>query len=136
MVSRFLVDSSIWVAHLRGSAHISEPLIELVDRGDVVTCEPIVMELLAGAKAETVDRLERMLDALPQVDIDSHLDFRVAAQLMRRARGRGNAIRSSIDALIGAIALRIGDVTILHDDIDFERIATIAPVSVERWSSA
>lgn len=136
MVSRFLVDSSIWVAHLRGNAQISEPLIDLVDRGDVVTCEPIVMELLAGAKAETVDRLERMMDALPQIDVDPHLDFRVAAQLMRRSRGKGNTIRSSVDALIGAIALRVGDVTIVHDDVDFERIAAIAPVGVERWSLA
>lgn len=136
MVSRFLVDSSIWVAHLRGNAQISEPLIDLVDRGDVVTCEPIVMELLAGAKAETVDRLERMMDALPQIDVDPHLDFRVAAQLMRRSRGKENTIRSSVDALIGAIALRVGDVTIVHDDVDFERIAAIAPVGVERWSLA
>lgn len=131
---RYLVDTSIWVAHLRGDEAVSTRLVPLVDAGHVVTCEPIVMELLAGAKPGTVERLERMLDSMPSLSVEPHLDFRVAARLLRQARASGVTIRSSVDALIAAIALRTDDVTVVHNDVDYVRIRELVPLPVARWA--
>jgi predicted nucleic acid-binding protein len=52
------------------------------------------------------------------------LDFRAAAEIHRAVRRTGRTIRSSVDCLIAAIALR-HDVELLHKDVDFEVIAEV-----------
>lgn len=125
-----LVDTSAWVEFLRGTDDpVVERLTSLIEGGaELVTTEPIAMELLAGA---TTPRLERtvgaLVDGLPIVPVDAHLDYRAAARLHVVSRANGHPIRSLIDCLIAAVAIR-RDAQVLHRDRDFGFIAQISPL--------
>lgn len=128
-----LPDTSVWVRHLRGDGAVTEKITILAARHSVFTCEPIAMELLEGARPRDMREVEALVDAFPQLGVDPHLDFRNAAGIVRAVRARGHTVRSSMDALIAAIALRHPEVTLVHDDVGFERIAEVAPLRHERW---
>jgi predicted nucleic acid-binding protein len=100
---------------------------------EVVTAPPIVQEVLQGfddARAFAVAR-DAML-ALPA--IEAPLDvarFIEAAEIYRSARRLGITLRSSVDCLIAACAIRHG-VGVLHVDRDFDAIARVAPLVSRR----
>ena len=117
-----LVDTSAWVEFLRDTG---SPVCARVDDllgDDLATCEPVRMEVLAGARDEShLDDLRRLLartstvPTLPQ-------DYDAAAALFRTCRRRGETVRRLIDCLIAAIAIRAG-IAILHVDADFDVLA-------------
>ncbi|MEB3062643.1 PIN domain-containing protein [[Mycobacterium] zoologicum] len=73
----------------------------------VVTCEPVAMEILAGATTDTrYGRLERLVNGLQSLAVEPARDFRSAADIFRAARRSGRTVRSINDCLIAAIALR------------------------------
>jgi len=53
--------------------------------------------------------------------------FEEAAQLYRLARRQGITVRSSVDCLIAATALR-HDLAVLHHDRDFPLLARVSPL--------
>jgi predicted nucleic acid-binding protein len=57
--------------------------------------------------------------------------FEEAVALYRAARRRGLSVRSSVDCLIAACALR-HDLTVLHRDRDFALLARVAPLKQRR----
>lgn len=93
-----LVDTSIWIALFREKNPLS--IEELVPFDQVVTCLPVIQEVLQGF------RLER-----------AH----------RTGRRRGLTIRSSVDCLIAVCALR-HDMPVLHSDRDCELLAEVSPL--------
>lgn len=94
---------------------------ELLD-GEIVTCDPIRMEVLAGARDEShLNDLRRLLARASVVHVLSG-DYEDAAALYRSCRLRGETVRRLIDCLIGAIAIR-ADVPVLQADSDFEVLA-------------
>lgn len=123
-----LVDTSVWVDFLRGSeSRATQHLRALVrDPLDAIAmCEPVAMELLAGVTREVdVRRIEEIVDGLPTIDVDPMVDFRAAAAVYREVRRSGSTVRSQVDCLIAAVALRTG-ATLLHQDRDYEVIAPI-----------
>ena len=84
------------------------------------------MEVLQGAHAAAVGKVERIFDGLVMLDVDPQVDFHQAAHLYRAVRESGQTVRSSIDTLIAAVALR-RNATVVHKDTDFERIAAVVP---------
>lgn len=96
-------------------------------------CEPVAMELLAGSTARQVTAIDALVNSIPAVDIDANVDFRSAAGIRRATRAQGHTVGSMIDCLIAAIALRHDDVVVVHDDVDFERIAEATGLRHERW---
>lgn len=125
-----LVDTSTWVDHLRGTdSAVTRELSGLIENGEeLATTEPIIMELLAGADTpQRVDALERLTNGLPLLGIDPRLDFRQAAAIYLAVRRQGKTVRSLVDCLIAAIALR-SDVPILHKDSDYTAIAGCLPL--------
>jgi len=58
-------------------------------------------------------------------------DVVLEAGLYRAARNRGLTVRSSVDCLIAACALR-HDLDVLHRDRDFEAIAHVSPLRTRR----
>ncbi|MCX6423935.1 MAG: hypothetical protein NTV96_05105, partial [Actinobacteria bacterium] len=63
---RFLVDTSLWVSYLRESdPQIANRMEGALADATLMTAEPIVMELLAGAAAHQVGALEYLLDGVP-----------------------------------------------------------------------
>jgi len=123
-----LADTSVWIDHLRRAgtvAHLELRRLIEADTDLLRMSEPIIMELLSGPTDEfTVRRLERDLGALPLLPLDPRVDFREAAAIFRAVRRSGRTVRSSVDCLIAAIALRSGS-TLLHKDADFETIAAV-----------
>lgn len=120
-----LVDTSVWVEVFRKPAGFR--LDSAVDFDDVVTCLPVIQEVLQGfrdARAFSVAR-ESML-ALPIVESPLGVDVVVeAANLYRQARRTGLTVRSSVDCLIAACAIR-NALTVLHRDRDFAALAQVS----------
>src|SRR4051794_9441754 len=120
-----LVDTSAWVDFLRGADTPARVAVrELIARhfDELVLCEPIVMELTAGASdPAALDRIGQLVDGLPSLNVEPLLDFRAAAALHRLARSNGETVRSIVDCLIAAVALRHG-VTLVHKDRYFEAL--------------
>ncbi|MSX64430.1 MAG: PIN domain-containing protein [Actinobacteria bacterium] len=134
-VTRFLVDTSLWVSYLRESdPQIANRMEGALADATLMTAEPIVMELLAGAAAHQVGALEYLLDGVPGLPIDPSVDFRSAAAIYRSARSSGRTIRSQVDCLIAVIAMQATDVVLIHNDLDYEIIASVAPLRQERWA--
>lgn len=136
MTDARLLDSSIWIQHMRGYEPTVQRVHDLTVTGLLRICEPVVMELLAGVFGSADRRVVALVRQAVSLPFDPDLDFRVAADLMRRVRASGHTLRSPVDALIAAVALRHPDVVLVHDDVDFERIAAVAPLRQERWTRA
>ncbi|MFL6090691.1 MAG: PIN domain nuclease [Aeromicrobium sp.] len=128
-----LIDTSAWVEYLRRTGSVAatgvhDVLAEHVQ--DIVMCEPIAMELLAGATDELRHaRIEQLVNGLPTLSMDDALDFRQAAALFRTARRSGRTVRKLLDCVIANVALR-HDAELWHRDADFDVIASIAPLRV------
>ena len=117
-----LVDTSAWVEFLRDTGRpVCTRVDELLD-GEIATCDPIRMEVLAGARDEShLNDLRRLLARASVIGVVSG-DYEDAAALYRTCRRRGETVRKLIDCLIGAVAIRAG-VPVLHADSDFEVLA-------------
>ena len=124
-----LVDTSVWIEVLRRGDGLD--LETLIDFDDVVTCPPIVQEVLQGIRDPAAHALvrEAML-ALPTVESPMPLDvYLEAAELFRAARRGGFTVRSSVDCVIAACAAR-HSLAVLHRDRDFEALAKVAAIEV------
>ena len=120
-----LVDSSIWIEVFRRRKPLD--LEALVPLDDVATCLPVIQELLQGFRDEAAYRVAR--DSLFDLTVlDNPIDAALieeAVALCRAARRQGLTVRSSVDCLIAATALR-HDVEVLHRDRDFTALAKIS----------
>lgn len=117
-----LIDTSAWIEFLRGTA---SPICDEVDRllaVEIAICDPIRMEVLAGARDEAHLRQLRGLLARATVLPTGPADYEAAAALYRVCRRRGETVRRLIDCLIAAIAVR-EDVPLLHADSGFDVLA-------------
>jgi predicted nucleic acid-binding protein len=124
-----LVDTSVWVEFFRRPSRIDLPTV--VDLDEVVTCLPVLQEVLQGFREEAAFALARdAMLALPMVETPLRQEvFEDAVGLYRRARAAGLTVRSSVDCLIAACALRHG-LTVLHRDRDFGFLARVSPLRV------
>ncbi len=122
-----LVDTSVWIEVFRRRRPLD--LEALVPFDDVVTCLPIVQEVLQGFADERAYRVAReAMLALPIVESPLSADvFMEAAGLYRTARRLGHTVGSSVDCVIAACALR-HDLTVLHRDRDFTALARVSPL--------
>jgi predicted nucleic acid-binding protein len=126
-----LVDTSVWIEIFRRPARLR--LDDVVEFDEIVTCLPVVEEVLQGFGDERAFAVARdAMHALPIVE--SPLRASVideAVDLYRRARRAGVTIRSGVDCLIAACAIR-HDLTVLHHDRDFDKLGRIAPLASRR----
>ena len=125
-----LVDTSVWIACFRRSDPLDlESILEL---DEWVTCLPVIQEVLQGFDDQRAFRIAReALFALPIVESPlTAATFEQAIDLYRSARRAGFTIRSSVDCLIAACALR-NSLTIAHRDRDFGSLARIAALDVK-----
>jgi len=121
-----VVDSSVWIAQLRGQA--TAPLLRLralvaEDDDQVLIGDLILLEVLQGARDDAhAARIERALRAFA---IAPMLDPTIAVQAARNyrlLRARGITVRKTIDMIIGTFCL-LGGHALLHDDRDFDPMA-------------
>jgi hypothetical protein len=120
-----LVDTSAWIEVFRKQRSLD--LTAHVPFDEVVTCLLIVQEVLQGFREEAAYRIAReAMLALPMVESPLRVEVvEDAVQLFRAARRRGFTVRSSVDCLIAACALR-HDLEVLHRDRDFPKIARVS----------
>jgi predicted nucleic acid-binding protein len=92
----------------------------------------VIQEVLQGFREERSYRAAReAMLALPIIESPMvETLFLEAASLYRSARRQGLTVRSSVDCLIAACALR-HNVAVLQNDRDYELISEIAPLKVQ-----
>ena len=122
-----LADTSVWIGLLNGRiAPVPAKVL-----GDLVTCGPVVQEVLQGLREAregrgfraAFDSVPRLSDPLPESL------FRAAAEIYSQGRRQAITIRSSVDCLIAAIAIEHG-VPVWHRDRDFDAIAKFTALQV------
>lgn len=116
-----LIDTSAWIEFLRDTA---SPVCRRVDAllaEDIAVCDPVRMEVLAGARDDGHLRNLRRLLARASSLQTATTDFEQAAALYRTCRRGGETVRTLIDCLIAAVAIR-ADVPVLHADGDFDAL--------------
>ena len=125
-----LADTSAWVEFLKGTGSgEARRMREAIAEREVVVIDPILLEVMAGARHDDVARTQRLLEAQHLEPLAPRLDWLDGATIYRELRQRGVTVRSPIDALIAAVAIRL-DVGVLHRDRDFEAIARHTPLRV------
>ena len=121
-----LVDTSAWIEVFRRPARVR--LDQIVDDRDrIVTCLPVIQEVLQGFADERAYRIAHSaMYSFPCVDSPlSAAVVDMAVDLYRRARRAGVTVRSSVDCLIAASASR-HHLTVVHRDRDFAALAGLA----------
>ena len=115
-----LVDSSVWIARLRGeTTPATAKLAAAVMREPLLVGDLILLEVLQGARDEAhASRIERDLRQFAVVALlDAELAIR-SARNYRRLRSKGATIRKTADLVIGTFCIERGH-RLLHDDRDF-----------------
>jgi predicted nucleic acid-binding protein len=115
-----LVDSSVWIAHLRGRPTPAVAKLEAaVGREPILVGDLILLEVLQGARDEDhaalIERGLRQFVLTPLLDVD--LAPR-AARNYRRLRGLGVTIRKTADIIIATFCIE-RSCALLHEDRDF-----------------
>jgi predicted nucleic acid-binding protein len=118
-----VVDSSVWIANLRGIDNVAaQKLRALTDNDDdqILVGDLIMLEVLQGARDEVhAGRIERLLRQFPVTAmLDEAIALR-AARNYRRLRAQGITVRKTIGVIIGTFCIA-GRHSLLHDDKDFE----------------
>jgi len=129
-----LADTSAWVEYDRatGSA-VDLRLSELIATdGPVAVTEPVIMEVLAGARSDAREAdLRRLLLRFHLYRFDAVTDFEGAARIYRRCRQAGITPRGLVDCMIAAVARR-HQATLLTRDADLNRVARVIGIELDQ----
>ncbi|MGQ0744388.1 MAG: type II toxin-antitoxin system VapC family toxin [Acidimicrobiales bacterium] len=128
-----LVDTSAWVEFDRATgSRVDRRLAHLIaTTDDVAVTEPVIMEVLAGARSDRREEdLRRLLDRFALLRLDPVVHFTAAASTYRQCRRAGVTPRGLIDCLVAAVALSSG-VAVLAHDRDLAHLAGIVGLPLD-----
>jgi len=128
-----LADTSAWVEFDRATgSEVDRRLTDLIAHGGpLAVTEPVVMEVLSGARSDARENdLRRLLLRFELAAVDPTTDFEAATRIYRRCRRTGVTPRDLIDCLIAAVAWRRG-ATLLAQDVDLHRVAEVIGVATD-----
>jgi len=131
-----LADTSAWVEYDRATGSpVDRRLTALIAAGGpVAVTEPVIMEVLAGARSDQRESdLRRLLLRFELLSFEVVADFDGAVRLYRRCRRAGVTPRGMVDCMIAAVALRRG-ATLLSYDADMDRLAGAAGIALDEAS--
>ena len=121
----YLVDTSAWILHF--SKNSGFDLRSICDPEHRVLCLPVYQEILQGIRDEGA--FQTMRTTLQSAFfVETPLSVTVvdeAVGLYRSARRQGLTIRSSVDCLIAACAIR-HQLVVLHHDRDYPALAKVS----------
>jgi predicted nucleic acid-binding protein len=129
-----LADTSAWVEYDRATGSPADQrLTELISaEGPVAVTEPVIMEVLAGARSDAREAdLRRLLLRFRLCPFDPAADFDSAERIYRRCRQAGITPRGLIDCMIAAVAWR-HHATLLTCDADLLHIARVAGIELDQ----
>ena len=137
-MTKYLFDSSVLIALSRGkSPQLHKRVRAAITSGaQFLLCEPVAMEYIAGFPIARIAEQNRYLNSFALLSLDPHRDFRAAGSMFATLRDKGVTVRGTMDCLIAVIAMAAEDVTLIHDDRDFELMSRHVPLRQERWSAA
>ena len=131
-----LADTSAWIEYDRatGSA-VDLRLAELIEAdGPVAVTEPVIMEVLAGARSDARETdLRRLLQRFHLCQFDPAADFDGAAHIYRRCRQAGITPRGLVDCMIAAVAHR-HRAALLARDTDLNHVARVIGIDMDQAS--
>ena len=133
-----LADTSAWVEYDRATGSATDRrLSELIEaEGPVAVTEPVIMEVLAGARSDAREAdLRRLLLRFHPHHFDPVADFDGAMRIYRRCRKAGVTPRGLIDCMIASVAWR-ERAAILARDVDLERVARVVGIDLDLPSHA
>jgi predicted nucleic acid-binding protein len=138
-MTRVLVDSSVWIDHLRGVGSretlVSRRMLQGLDLRtaspaeaaappELVVGDLILLEVLRGIDDDRQQaRVRRILLAFDQARLSSTSTALAAVDHDHKLRSLGVTVRKAIDCLIAAWCIGEG-VPLLHADRDFAPFAT------------
>ncbi|HXM57102.1 MAG TPA: PIN domain nuclease [Candidatus Dormibacteraeota bacterium] len=128
-----LADTSAWVEYDRATGSpVDRRLTELIATdGPVAVTEPVVMEVLAGARTdERQAKLRRLLLRFTLLTFDAVADFDGAVRIYRRCRRAGVTPRGLVDCMIAAVAWR-RRASLLACDADMARVAEVMRIDLD-----
>lgn len=128
-----LVDTSAWVEFDRATGSpADERLTALIaDDARIAVTEPVIMEVVAGARDVARERdLRRLMLRFELVRFDAAVDFDAASRIYRMCRRNGVTPRGMIDCMIASVAHRTG-ATLLTADGDFDRVGRIMGIPID-----
>ena len=126
-----LIDSSAWIEFLRDTGSPICQRVDLLLDTEVATCEPVRLEILAGARDEQQLSELRGLLARATLVMTEPIDYEEASAIYRACRRNGDTPRKLLDCLIAAIAIR-SNLSVLHADSDFDAIARSTGLRTEK----
>ena len=131
-----LADTSAWVEYDRATGSpVDRRLTALIAvGGPVAVTEPVVMEVLAGARCDQRESdLRRLLLRFELLRFDVVADFDGAVRLYRHCRHAGVTPRGMVACMIAAVALRSGAILLSHD-ADMDRLAGVTGMAMDEAS--
>jgi predicted nucleic acid-binding protein len=131
-----LADTSAWVEYDRATGSpVDQRLSALIHAdGPVAVTEPVMMEVLSGARTDRHEvALRRLLLRFDLLRFDVAADFDAGVRIYRRCHGTGVTPRGLVDCLIASVAWRHG-ATLLENDVDLARIADVVGIALDEAS--
>ena len=128
-----LVDTSAWVEFDRATrSSVDARLTALIADGDeIAVTEPVIMEVLAGARNDRREGdLRRLMQRFELLRFDPAIDFDAAARIYRTCRRVGITPRGMVDCLIASVALRHRAI-LLAADVDLDRVGKTVGVALD-----
>ena len=126
-----LVDTSVWIDYFNGVENKqTESLDRILSEQSVLIGDIILTEILQGFNSDKEFRLAKQaLDPLDCVHLGGKSLAMKAASNFRFLRSKGVTIRKTVDMLIGSWCIE-HEVELLHNDKNFNRIATQLPLQI------
>jgi len=130
-----LADTSAWVEYDRATASsVDLRLTGLIEAdGPIAVTQPIIMEVLAGARSDRESDMRRLLLRFELLSFDIVADFDGAVRIYRRCRSAGVTPRGMIDCMIASVAWR-HRAAVLALDADLSRIAEVIGLDLDEAS--
>jgi len=128
-----LVDTSAWVEYDRATgSSVDRRLAELITDSDrVAVTEPVIMEVIAGARSrQRASELRRLLRRCALLRFDAAVDFDAASHIYLACRSVGVTPRGMIDCMIASVAHR-HRATLLALDADLARVASVVGIEMD-----
>lgn len=133
-----LADTSAWVEFDRATdSPVDRRLTQLIaEEAQVAVTEPVIMEVVAGARSDRREQdLRRLLARFDLLRFDPVVDFDAASRIYRTCRRSGVTPRGMVDCLIASVVRR-HEATLLAQDADLARMASIIGLRLDEASPA
>ena len=125
-----LVDSSVWIDYFNGKRSWQTDLFDhMLSNVPIIMGDLILTEVLQGFKSDKdYKAAKNYLSELPFRQMGGYNVAVQSAQNYRKLRKAGVTVRKTIDIIIATFCI-IEGLTLLHDDRDFDPIASHFPLT-------